>query len=720
MRHRPLSLRGLAWLAGLALALLSACGGGSDPPADAASATLGPAGGTVATPAGASVEVPAGALGANASIGIERSAAGAPELPQGFSAGSAVFAFTPHGTVFSAPVTVRIPVDPASVAAGLTPTLYKTDAAGTWQRVPGATLQGNLMVAQVSGFSWFAFGAAPPLITVAPQDVRVDAGASASFQVNALGTPPFRYQWQRSADAGASFSDIPGATGRSFTLATTTEADHDARFRVVVSNDDGPALSRSATLTVQPVVLAPVINTPPADASVQVGGVATFSVGVGGSAALYQWQISRDGGQSYTDMAGATNASLSLPAATLADDGARVRVVLSNAAGSVTSAAALLSVRSGSTTPGSLTASRLAAGEDFSMAVVADGTLRAWGSDAGGTLGNGGSDVDRTTPGAVPSLSDVVAVASGGGATLALRRNGEVWSWGQNGLGALGIGSSMPTGTPMRFLGTPALGAARAVCTSGAHSLVLRSDGRIEASGHNVYGQLGNPAAGYLSERGVEVVVTAGMRPVVAVACGEGFSMALDEDGVVWTWGHNSSGQLGQGSTANTSVPQRVVGIDPVQHIAAGHDHALAVARDGRLWSWGSNRNGKLGQGAVGAFLAQPGRVQLTGQIVAIAAGPEHSLSLHFDGTVFAWGINETGQLGNGASSPGFSDTPLFVAGLPGGVTAIDAGGGLGHSLALGPDGRVWAWGRNHLGQLGDGTRLDRLTPVPVSGLNLN
>jgi alpha-tubulin suppressor-like RCC1 family protein len=631
-----------------------------------------------------------------------------------------VFAFTPHGTQFGVPVTVSIPVDPAALAAGLIPTLYKTDGAGGWQRVPGATLSGNILSAQVSGFSWFAFGAAPPLITQQPQDARVNAGSSVSFSVTALGSPPFRYQWQRSSDGGASFADILGATDRSHSTAPTVDADHDTRYRVIVRNDDGPATSSSATLTVVAQVLAPVITTQPTGVGVQDGDTATFTVLATGTAALYQWQLSRDGGQSFSDLPGATNASLSTPAATLADDGALYRVVVGNAAGSETSVPARLSVSAAPSTPVAATASMLAAGADFSVALQADGTLRSWGSDDGGALGNGGTDVDRSTPGAVSNLSEVVAVDAGGGSALALRRNGEVWGWGQNGLGALGNGSSRPSGMPTRFVGTPALGAALAVATSGTHSLVLRSDGRIEAAGHNVYGQLGNPAAGYLSDRGVEVVVTPGMRPIVAIAAGSHFSVALDESGVVWTWGLNSSGQLGQGTPLGTDVPQRVVGIDPVQMIAAGHDHVLAVARDGQLWSWGSNRNGKLGQGNIGEFLAQPGRVLLTGQIVGIAAGAEHSVSLHFDGTVFTWGINETGQLGNGSGSPGFRHTPGFVAALPSGIRAIAAGGGLGHSLALAADGRVWAWGHNRSGQLGDGSTESRPAPVAVPSLNLN
>jgi alpha-tubulin suppressor-like RCC1 family protein len=202
---------------------------------------------------------------------------------------------------------------------------------------------------------------------------------------------------------------------------------------------------------------------------------------------------------------------------------------------------------------------------------------------------------------------------------------------------------------------------------------------------------------------------------------GQNFSVALDEDGVVWTWGANDVGQLGQGtSVASVTCRSASSGIDPVRAISAGNNHVLAVARDGQIWSWGSNLNGKLGQGEIGAFLALPGRVLLTGEIVGIAAGAEHSVSLHFDGSVFTWGINETGQLATGSGSPGYRSTPGFVSTLPSGIRAIAAGGGLGHSLALGPDGRVWAWGRNDHGQLGDGTTTDRLSPVAVPGLDLD
>jgi len=702
--------------------LLAACGGGDgdDAAADAASASIGAAGGSVATPAGARVVIPAGALAAPTTIAIDRSSAGAPALPAGFAAAGSTFAFMPHGTAFSAAVTVSIPVDPAAVAAGRTPALYKTNAAGDWERVPGATLNGSVVTAQVTGFSWFSFGAAPPTISQQPQNATVNAGATATFSLTALGAPPFTYRWERSTDGGSSWTLIVGAADRTYTTPATAAVDNGTRFRAVVGNPDGETTSQAAILTVTTAVLAPAIATQPAGASIIVGASATFSVGVTGTAPLLQWQISRDGGTTFTDIAGATNASYVFATAALADNGALLRVVASNSAGSVTSMTAVLTVTTPGGGGGGASGAVIAVGSDFSVALLADGTVRSWGSDVSGTLGDGGADVDRSTPGAVVGLSDVVALDSSGSNTLALRRNGEVWGWGYNYFGALGNGGANPTVAPARYIGTAAFTGARAVSAGNSHSLVLRTDGRVEASGFNALGQLGNPAVLHDTATGVEVVVTAGMRPIIAISAGSGFSVALDEDGVVWTWGLNDVGQLGQGTTVDTNVPQRVVGIDPVRAISAGYNHVLAVARDGQLWSWGSNLNGKLGQGEIGNVRAQPGRVLLTGEIVGIAAGAEHSVSVHFDGTVFTWGINETGQLANGSGSPGYRSTPGFVSTLPSGIRAVAAGGGLGHSLALGPDGRVWTWGRNNHGQLGDGTTLDRLSPVVVPALNLN
>ena len=331
--------------AGLGL-VLAACGGGdggSTPAADSASALIGAAGGRVATAQGAEVVVPAGALATMTTIAIARTDVGAPALPAGFMAAGEMFAFTPHGTAFAAPVTISLPVDAARFPAGLTPTFYKTNAAGSWERVSGATLSGGRLVAQVSGFSFFLAGV-PPQITQQPQDATVAGGSTATFSVTALGLPPFFYAWQSSTDAGVTWDDIGGAMARTYTTAATVAGDDGKRFRVLVSNPDAQATSQAAILTVTAPIVAPVITTQPAGASIGVGTSATFTVAASGSSLMYRWQISRDAGVRFDDVPGATGSSVTHVNAQLADNGAIYRVIVSNLAGSLTSTNALLAV----------------------------------------------------------------------------------------------------------------------------------------------------------------------------------------------------------------------------------------------------------------------------------------------------------------------------------------------------------------------------------------
>lgn len=243
---RFLSLRrALSVLSALAtLSLFAACGGGGDaaPPQQ----MIGAAGGTVAGPNGAQVVVPAGALAANTAIAVAQSSTGSPALPAGLSAVGQVFAFTPHGTAFATPATVTLPFDAASVPAGATVLLFKTNAAGAWEQVPSATLSAGTLSAQVKSFSWFT----PVVMPVA--DVQVTAPGSATFSVSASGfNAPFSYQWEKSDDAGVTRADIQGATLSNYTTgATAVASDNGDRYRVRVSNSLDTATSNWATLTV--------------------------------------------------------------------------------------------------------------------------------------------------------------------------------------------------------------------------------------------------------------------------------------------------------------------------------------------------------------------------------------------------------------------------------------------------------------------------------------
>ncbi|MEN3540807.1 hypothetical protein AAH991_37235 [Microbispora sp. ZYX-F-249] len=224
------------------------------------------------------------------------------------------------------------------------------------------------------------------------------------------------------------------------------------------------------------------------------------------------------------------------------------------------------------------------------------------------------------------------------------------------------------------------------------------------AWGFNTSGQLGD---GTQISRGSPVAVAEAGRGFVKVASGADHSVAIAADGTLWSWGANDQGQLGDGTATGRPAPAQVPGMTNITEIAAGRGFTLAVRSDGTLWSWGRNDSGQLGTGAANVSQPVPRQVPgLTG-ITDVAAGTAHGLAARSDGTAWAWGLNDSGQLGDATTIS--RPTPVPVAGLTG-VAAV--AGGLVHSLALRSDGTVWSWGSNGAGELGDGTVGNRLTPV--------
>jgi alpha-tubulin suppressor-like RCC1 family protein len=244
-----------------------------------------------------------------------------------------------------------------------------------------------------------------------------------------------------------------------------------------------------------------------------------------------------------------------------------------------------------------------------------------------------------------------------------------------------------------------------------------------KAWGLNNSGQLGDgtntgpeqcgPEKAACSTTPVEV---SGLSGVVAVAGGpvlrNHFSLALLNGGKVDAWGENGSGQLGDGTTANSDVPVAVKELSGATAIAAGKEHALALLANGTVEAWGEGFRGQLGDGTTEASDVPVAVKELTGA-VAVSAGGEYSLALLSSGTVEAWGANDSGQLGDGTTTN--SDVPVAVSGLSG-VVAISAGSR--SALALLSGGTVVAWGNNPSGQLGDGTTEASDVPVAVNGLS--
>ena len=385
----------------------------------------------------------------------------------------------------------------------------------------------------------------------------------------------------------------------------------------------------------------------------------------------------------------------------------------------------------------------ISAGESYTLILKSDGTVWAWGHNGSGILGDG-TDTNRNTPVQVVGkdgigyLTGVTAISAGGGHSLALKNDGTVWAWGNNGSGILGDGTNTDRNTPVQVVGKGGidhLDGVTAISAGSDYSLALKGDGTVWAWGWNIYSQLGDGTDGldiYVNAP-VQVVGKNGkgyLTGITAISAGGGHSLALKNDGTVWAWGDNSLGMLGGGTDSRfSSIPVQVVGKNGIDHldgvtaISAGSNHSLAVKNDGTVWAWGGNDSSQLGDGTEEKrntpvqVVGENGEGYLT-DVTAISANIGHSLALKDDGTVWAWGYNWEGQLGDGTDGAYASKTtPVQVVGKDGidyltDVTAISAGGY--HSLALKSDGTVWAWGSNDIGQLGDGTDENKNTPVHI------
>jgi alpha-tubulin suppressor-like RCC1 family protein len=299
----------------------------------------------------------------------------------------------------------------------------------------------------------------------------------------------------------------------------------------------------------------------------------------------------------------------------------------------------------------------ISAGDAHTVALKSDGNVWAWGDNYRGQLGDDTTD-DSTTPLPVLNLSGIVTIAAGGSHTVALKSDGSVWAWGLNSYGQLGDNSTLDKHTPVQ-----------------------------------VKGMSGN---GWLSD-------------VATVAGGINYIVALKSDGSVWAWGYNYSGQLGDDSTIDRHTPVPVSGLSSgVTAIAAGGSHTVALKSDGSVWAWGYNYYGQLGDNTTIDRHTPVPVSNLSSGVVAIAVGEKHTVALKNDGSVWAWGRNFSGQLGDDSTID--RHTPVPVSNLSSGVTAIAAG--RYHTVALKSNSSVWAWGSNGDGQLGDGTRTSSNIPV--------
>jgi alpha-tubulin suppressor-like RCC1 family protein len=312
------------------------------------------------------------------------------------------------------------------------------------------------------------------------------------------------------------------------------------------------------------------------------------------------------------------------------------------------------------------------------LALMPNGTVLAWGDDAFGQLGNGilSANGDSEVPAVVPGIGTATAVAAGEEHSLALLANGTVLAWGDNHEGQLGNGTTVTSAVPVPVKG---LTGVTAIAAGSLFSLALLGNGTVMAWGRNDFGQLGT---GNATDSTVPVPVK-GLTGVTAIAGGSQHALALLSSGTVMAWGDNESGQLGIGKHISSSDhPVPVARLTGITAIAAGEEHSVALGSGGGVWVWGGNGEFQLARpngfpGGIGQSTV-PLLVPGLGQATGIAAGGSFSLAV-VGGQVKGWGDNAFGQLGNGTATTG--PAPVTVTGLSG-VTHVAAGGV--QSLALG------------------------------------
>jgi len=655
------------------------------------------------------------------------------------------------GTTTNRSAPVPIATNVTSVAARDCHSLYATGNGNVWamglnnygQLGDGTTTERHTPVLVFNAGELNPSGA--PMIATQPASRTVSAGHSAAFTISATGNPFPTLQWQSTSD-GLTWTNIPGAPTATLTLNTVTTTMNGTLYRCVATNSQGTDTSNAATLTVN------------ASDSGGTGG----GGGGGGGAPSLLWlaatavllalrknfqravkyrrlpslltarsaaQTSRLGSLRYSHsrqqqptraMTTHNNTPTAPNPATAAI--AALRRLLAKTAPTFAFAAGLFailssspafSVRAASPAPTLVTP---AAGAYHSLYVTADGQLWSMGLNHYGQLGLGyvTEYVDQITPQAVPGATNVIAVAAGHGHSLYVAGDGQLWAFGDNSAGQLGQGykDDIPHPSPLKV---PSATNVIAVAAGNAHSLYVTGDGQLWAFGYNAFGELG---IGEYTFRGSPVKVP-GATNVIAMAGGADHTLYVTADGQLWAMGLNIDGQLGLGynNPIDRNTPRQVPGATNVIAVAAGSEHSLYLTSDGQLWAFGRNNLGQLGLGNTTDQLS-PVKVPGATNVIAVAAGSCHSLYVTADGQLWTMGWNNFGQLGQGFSSPPYQPqpTPVKVSGATNVIALAVADGE--HNLYLTGDGELWGMGRNNEGELGLDNTLHQYSPVLIDILD--
>ena len=360
----------------------------------------------------------------------------------------------------------------------------------------------------------------------------------------------------------------------------------------------------------------------------------------------------------------------------------------------------------------------VSAGEDHTCAVKTDHTLWCWGENGFGQLGDGttsGSDVPVQEH---THASDWAAVSASLYHTCAVKTDHSLWCWGDNGTGELGDGTTPSSAVPVRehthasdWAAVSAGGEIECDAGSGCYALgytcAVKTDHSLWCWGFNGFGELGDGSTYY--DSAVPVRVHSHASDWAAVSAGVYHTCAVKTDHSLWCWGVNASGELGDGTTTDSTVPVRVHShAGDWAAVSAGGDRTCAVKTDHTLWCWGLNGSGDLGDGTTTSTDVPVREHTHASDWAAVSAGVYHTCAVKTDHTLWCWGDNGSGELGIGVTAS--KAVPVREHSHASDWAAVSAGGN--QTCAVKTHHTLWCWGDNGSGELGDGTTTSSDVPV--------
>lgn len=352
--------------------------------------------------------------------------------------------------------------------------------------------------------------------------------------------------------------------------------------------------------------------------------------------------------------------------------------------------------------------SKIDAGNDFNLGIKSDGSLWTWGANYNGQLGNGtngfGNAFNVTIPTQIEPESNWQNISAGDSHSLAIKSDGSLWTWGDNGWGNLGLGTNS-----VQVINVPTqIGSSldwQIISAGTYYSLAIKNDGSLWGWGRNTDGQLGNGIFNQNAPEPIQIGTDNNWQNVIA---GEGLSLATKSDGTLWAWGRNANGSLGNGTTVDSNIPIQIGSNNDWGSIASGIGYCLAIKNDGTLWAWGSNVIGQFGNGSnVGSLV--PIQIGSDTDWQSVDSGDFTNMAVKSNGTLWGWGNNGSGEVGNGQSGNTITIPTQITANNWSNVSVGDY-----HTIGLLSNDTMLTWGYNGNGQLGNGSTVNVVLPSIV------